>query len=219
MNADSDPGSRPLTCTDARTLISAAADDELSGDEAAILDAHLERCADCRAHADRVAALTRRVRLRPITTDPELVAVVMSRAGRLGRGAWLRPALAWCALLVAAESVRPLLLGELAGTPTHVARHVGASGVALAVAFASVAWRPHRAAGLLPFVAALLMATLAATLLDTASGSRRPGAEYVHLAEVVGMVLLWLVAGSPGWDRVRRWLPLVRHRGATPSTR
>jgi predicted anti-sigma-YlaC factor YlaD len=216
---DSDPGMRPLPCADARALISAAADDELSVDETASLDAHVERCLDCTDYADGVAALTRSVRLRPFTTDPELVARAMAGAGRLGRGAWLRPALAWCSVLVGAESARPLLFGELAGTPTHVARHIGASGLALAVAFVSVTWRPHRAAGLLPFVAALLVATLAATLLDTVSGSRRAGAEYVHVAEVVGMLLLWLIAGSPGWERVRRWFPTIKHGGATPSTR
>jgi predicted anti-sigma-YlaC factor YlaD len=218
MTATSDPGSRPLACADARSLISAAADDELAPDETAVLDAHLADCAGCRAYIDHVASLKRHVRLRPITTEPELVAHVMSRAGRLKRGTWLRPALAWCSVLVAAESAGPLVFGELAGTPTHVARHLGASGLALAVGFVSVAWRPQRAAGMLPFGVALLAATLVATLLDTVSGSRQPGAELVHVAEVVGMVLLWMIAGSPGWERICRWFPSIRHGGATPST-
>ncbi len=199
----------PLTCLDARPLISADADDELGSAERALLGAHLEHCADCGRYADQVAGLARTVRVRRIDTDPEFVARVVERAARarLGRGAWLRPALAWCGVMVAAESVRPFIWGQLAGSSTHVARHVGASALALAVAFLAAAWRPDRAAGMLPFVGALLCSTVVATVLDTVFGTRSAGAEYVHVAEVVGMVLLWVIAGSPGWDRVRRAAP------------
>ena len=59
----------------------------------------------------------------------------------------MRPALAWCGVVIGAQSMRPLLLGEADGAPTHVARHVGAAGLALAIGFVFAALRPRRAAG------------------------------------------------------------------------
>ncbi len=185
-------------------LISAATDDELHGDEHGRLEDHLEICPRCRRHADAVASLTRAVRLRPAQVERGFVTRLMnrSRPARLGRGGWLRPALAWCGLVLAILSVRPLVLADVDGAATHVARHVGASSLALAVGLLYAAWRPHRAFGLLPLVGALLATTLLSTLLDTLNGSQSVMSEAVHIVEMVGLVLLWLVAGSPGWERV-----------------
>lgn len=194
-----------VSCDRAEEMISAAADDELDRAEVQRLDGHLAGCADCAAFADSVAALNRSVRLRPVDTRPDFVERVMIRAdgARLGRGAWVRPALAWCGVVVAVQAVPPLFLAELDGAATHIARHVGASALALAIGFLFAAWRPHRAAGMLPFVAALLATTIVAATLDTVTGERSAVAESVHVAEIVGLVLLWMVAGSPGWERVR----------------
>ncbi len=194
-----------LSCSTARELISAAADDELDQPGRLAMQGHVDGCAECAAYVDEVALLTRSVRLRPLDARVDFVERVMARstAARLGRGAWVRPALAWCGLVVAAQSVSPLVFADMDGTPTHVARHVGASALALAIGFLYVAWRPQRAAGLLPFGAALLATTLVGAILDTAAGNRTAVAETTHLAELVGLVLLWLVAGSPGWDKVR----------------
>jgi predicted anti-sigma-YlaC factor YlaD len=210
------------SCTDFRELISASADDELSAVDQARLDGHLVGCAECDAFVEQVARLTRLSRMRSVLPEADLVERVMARATppRLGRGAWVRPALAWCGVVVAVQSMRPLLFGELAGTPTHVARHVGASALALAVGFLYAARRPHKAYGLLPLVGGLLITTLFGALLDVLDGARRPAAEAVHLAELVGIVLLWLVAGSPGLDRLtmqfRRRRPPPADRLAHP---
>ena len=142
-----------------------------------------------------------------------------SRPERLGRGGWLRPALAWCGVLIALQSVRPLVFADLDGAPTHIARHAGASALALAIGLVYAAWRPHRAFGLLPFVGALLLTTLVSTVLDTIDGNRSALSEAVHVAEIVGLVLLWMVAGSPGWDRLDDRLRLLRrHQGAARPT-
>ncbi len=202
-------------------LVSAAADDELGHDDEARLADHVAACAACRLHADRVAALTRSMRVRSVDVEPGFAARVIERVPtvRLGRGAWLRPALAWCGLVIGATAVRPLLFAELDGAPTHVARHVGASASALAIGLLYVAWRPHRAFGLLPFVAALMATTLVSAALDTASGARSPLSEAVHVVELIGMILLWMVAGSPGWERVRRAVRAIRReRGVAQPT-
>lgn len=208
----------PIDCEWARELASAAADDELRPDEDRRLLAHLAGCADCRAHVDRLAALTRTIRLRPVAVERDLAATILARAHppRLGRGGWMRPALAWVGIVVVAQSIGPLVLGDIDGTPTHVARHVGASALALGVGLLYAAWRPVRAFGLLPLVAALFAATVIAAVLDTLSGARTAVAESVHLAELAGMALLWFVAGSPGWDRVRDGARSFRRGGGVP---
>ena len=122
----------------------------------------------------------------------------------------MRPALAWCGLVIAVLSLRPLILAEIDGVPTHIARHVGASSLALAVGLLYAAWRPHRAFGLLPLVGALLATTLLSAVLDTVDGSQSLVAEAVHIIEMIGLVLLWMVAGSPGWDRVGHGLRSLR---------
>jgi predicted anti-sigma-YlaC factor YlaD len=200
------------TCEEARVLISAATDDELRGDEHGRLEAHLGICPPCRRHADAVATLTRAIRLRPAQVELGFVTRLMNRSrdARLGRGGWLRPALAWCGLVIAILSVRPLVLADVDGATTHVARHVGASSLALAVGLLYAAWRPHRAFGLLPLVGALLATTLLSTLLDTLDGSRSVVSEAVHIVEMVGLVLLWMVAGSPGWERLAEAIRSVK---------
>lgn len=130
----------------------------------------------------------------------------------------MRPALAWCGLLVAAQSIAPLVFGDADGAPTHVARHVGASSLALAVGFVYIAWRPHRAFGMLPYVGALLAAMAIGAAIDVLGGDRSPLSEAVHLSESVGMVLLWMIAGSPGWDRVERTVRTTRRRGAVVTS-
>ena len=198
-----------LDCDTAREFISASADGELDTHNERRLGVHLDGCVECTAYAERVASLTRSVRLRPLEASPQFVDRVLARSAtaRLGRGAWLRPALAWCGIVLAVQAVPPLVFAELDGAATHVARHVGASALALAIGFLFVAWRPQRAAGLLPFVAALLATTLVGAVLDTVNGERSALAEATHLAELVGLVLLWMVAGSPGWERLRSLVP------------
>ena len=205
-------------CSVARELASAAADDELTPDEEAGLAAHLEACADCAAYADELAILTRSIRLRPVAPRVDLTDAILarSRPPRLGRGGWMRPALAWVGAVIAAQSVGPLVFGDIDGTPTHVARHVGASALALAIGLLYAAWRPTRAFGLLPFVVALFAATLAAAVLDTFAGEQTAGAEAVHLTELIGMMLLWFVAGSPGWERARDVVRSIRPGGGVP---
>lgn len=191
-----------IACDDAHVLLSVAADDEATRHEQHTLDQHLDGCADCTSLAERLAVVDRRVRLRPAEPVPDLVMAVTSRVrpAVLGRGGWMRPGLAWVAVVLFAQNIVPLVFGETDGAETHLARHLGAFGVALAIGFAYVAWRPHRAFGMLPFVGALVVTMLASTGFDLADGGRSAVAEATHLAELAGLALLWMIAGSPGWN-------------------
>lgn len=190
-------------CDDIRDTMSALVDGEADRNDASLVDEHLAVCANCRAHADQLARLGRLVRVRPAEPVPDLVAAVVarSRPARLGRGGWMRPALAWVAVVMLAQSLPALVLGEASGTSPHLARHLGAFGAALALGFAFAAWKPHRAFGLLPFTAALVGTTVVSVVADIATGSRTPLAELVHITEVAGLTLLWMIAGAPGWRR------------------
>lgn len=217
--SESDAHFEPILCNDAHELLSVVADDEATRYERGTLDAHLDDCTDCTSLAERMHAVDRRVRLRPAEPVPDLVMAVTSRAHAavLGRGGWMRPALAWVAVVLFAQNVMPLVFGRTEGAETHLARHLGAFGVALAIGFAYVALRPHRAFGMLPFVVALVVSTTASTGFDLLDGGRSALAETAHLAELAGLALLWMIAGSPGWhgwtetrDRIGDRLHLLR---------
>ena len=193
--------------------MSAMADGEAERDDAARVDTHLTHCTGCRQYSERLDRLDRLVRIRPAEPVPDLVAAVVarSRPARLGRGGWMRPALGWVAVIMLVQSLPALVLGEESGTSAHLARHLGAFGAALAIGFAFAAWKPHRAFGLLPFTAALVATTSVSVVADIIAGSRTPLAELVHVTEITGLVLLWMIAGSPGWRRrSRTWRRLSR---------
>jgi anti-sigma factor RsiW len=201
-----------VNCDQARELLSAAADGEAHLDERRAVHRHVDSCPSCAAHAADIIAIDRLVRVRPAEDVPDLVRAVTTRTrpARLGRGGWLRPALAWLAVVIAAQNLPALVLGNSAGTDAHVSRHLGAFGVALAVGFAFAAWKPQRAFGLLPLVGALVVTMVLSTAFDVLDGGRSALAESVHVTELVGLALLWMIAGSPGWHGLPRRLRSAR---------
>ena len=82
-------------------------------------------------------------------------------------------------------------------------------GRPLAVGFLFAAWRPLRAVGLLPFVAALAAGLVGTTIMDVMNRRAVALVETTHLLELVGALLLWLLTITPHRRRVRRAYQLV----------
>ncbi len=97
-----------------------------------------------------------------------------------------------------------LVLGDDAGASVHVARELGSFHLSLAVGFLVVAWRPGRAAGLLPVVAVLAACLTVTGVVDVAAGRTPVVTETHHLLDLLGLGLVWLLA-----DPTRRSRPAV----------
>jgi predicted anti-sigma-YlaC factor YlaD len=103
-------------------------------------------------------------------------------------------------------SVPALVLGDDASLPVHTARHLGSFGAALAVGFVYVAWKPERVHGLLLVLTALVACLVGTSIADVLGGTTPALAEAQHLAEIVGVAAMWLLA-HPSTLRARRIVP------------
>lgn len=163
-----------------------------------VIEQHLRTCAPCRAFAASGTQM-------PDLT-PRIVAVAKEEgAVRPFHASPIRLALVGVALVQLAFAVPTLLFGSDEGAPVHIAHEVGAWDLALAVGFLFAAWRPLRAVGMLPFVAALSAGLLLTAVVDIANGKTPALLELTHVLELVGTALLWMLT-SP---RPRRVLQIV----------
>lgn len=189
-----------MRCSRFRTAISSRLDGEDPGVDADALDAHAGECADCRAYAVAAEDVTRAVRVAAAPPVPDLTPAILAAIAAERAAAdepaserALRWVLAAIGLLQIAIAVPALILGEDADLPVHLARHFGSFEVALGVGFLFAAWKPQRAAGILPVVAALVVCLVGSSLLDVMSGSTAAGPEVHHATDIAGLVVIWLL--------------------------
>ncbi len=195
-----------MECDAARDAYSALLDGELSAMATRSLDAHLAECSRCAAFAAAADQVQRSVRVRPAESVPDLTDAILARVHppRLGRGEWIRWALVAVALTQLTLALPALVLADETGTTAHEARHIGAMSAALALGLLYTAWRPQRAYGVLPIVAALAAIMVATAAIDATRNVTPLLGESTHVVELVGFVLVWLLAGSPGAPTFRR---------------
>jgi predicted anti-sigma-YlaC factor YlaD len=197
-------------CDDIFELISAELDGELPDHESSRLHAHLNGCAPCTLLTTKLARQHRLFRVQPAERIPDIAArvVAVAHPPRVGRRGWIRQSLATLGIFELVVSIPALVFGNDSDAPVHVARHVGSLGAALGFALLYAAWKPTRAYGLLPFVSALAVFMTASSVLDVFFGQASFWMETTHLVELVGMLLVWLLAGSPRprIPRIRRSL-------------
>ena len=185
--------------------ISALADGEDPGIDVRLVEAHVARCSACRAFRVGVEAMRRNTLVSEAPVMPDLskrvarLGALADRASAWGAG---RVLLAVLAIQIAVLSLPSLVLGEQADTPTHEARHLGAFGVAYAVALLVVVVRPARARSILPVAATLAGALLITAMVDIVQGRVPLSGEAVHLPELISVVLVWVLATPAGRRRV-----------------
>lgn len=191
-------------------MLSVLLDDEahpgLERDAVDAARAHVASCADCAVWEEAAFALKRRLALRTATQTPDFTGVIMARAGvpQLGRGEWLRSLLGAISIVLFVRNMPLLVFGDQSGVGEHAGRHLGAFGVALAIGLGYAALRPERAVGLLPLAGAFGVALLVTGVIDTATGSSGLLDEALHLLELAGVVVLWVISGGP-WRLREQW--------------
>lgn len=168
------------------------------------VDTHLAWCAECQAWRADVVALAHRIDLHCSDPVPDLSATVLAAlaeedavaetAARLDALRPWRIGLATLGVLQLLLAIPVLLFGSEPGAGVHVAREMGSFDVALAVGFLFAAWRPARAWGMVPLVAALAGCLALTSAIDVSEGRAAMGAETLHLTHVVGLVMLWTLA-------------------------
>jgi predicted anti-sigma-YlaC factor YlaD len=193
-----------MDCDRCQDALSSAMDGEDPGlDEAAVRE-HVASCPACAAFETGAATLHRAARVTAADSVPDLSGPILRSIGAEpssvavdDRTRFLRISLAVIGAIQLGMAVPALVLGDDAGLPTHVARHLGSFALALGVGLLVVAWRPDRAAGVLPVVGALVLCLVGSSVLDIAQGNAVPGAEVGHAPELVGLVAVWLLTRLP----------------------
>jgi predicted anti-sigma-YlaC factor YlaD len=199
---------RNMDCENYRLGISARLDGEDAGVDEAALAWHLASCEACRRFEAEAIHLTRAVRVASTEPTPDLAPTIMAavnreRAAASGRfdPQALRAGLITLAVVQMLLALPVLLLGRDAGAPVHIAREVGSFDFALAVGFLFVGWRPVRAYGMLPLVAALVACLGITTAVDLARGTATLLGESAHLLDLLGLAAVWELARTDGPPR------------------
>jgi predicted anti-sigma-YlaC factor YlaD len=200
-----------MECRTIREACSALLDGEDANLPAPVVTDHLHSCGSCRHFVEDARALRQAIR-HEVPEAPDLSSRILAAAReqrhpRLREVTTLRLGLVAVAVAQLALAVPGLLYGNDDGAPIHIAHEVGAWDLALAIGFLFAAWRPLRAVGLLPFVAALSAGLVLTAVVDVVHGRAVALTETTHLLELLGTVLLWMLA-SPR-PSVRRELQLV----------
>jgi predicted anti-sigma-YlaC factor YlaD len=186
-----------MRCDQSRDLVSARLDGEATADELGALDRHLASCPSCREFAAAATRLDRATRLTPADAVPDLTASVMAAHPQPAAAAQ-REVARWSLAIVAAAqlllALPALLTGTGANAPVHTTRELGSWSVALAAGLLVAAWQPARARGMLPLGLVLVGVLAAGAAVDVVGGRTGGGGEAIHLLELAGVALLWLLA-------------------------
>lgn len=193
-----------MECERYRHALSARMDGEATGVEPALLTHHLGTCSACRNWEHEAAGVARAVRVGSADAIPDLTPAILAAIGREPAPALrgvlaLRFALAAVALTTVFFNGRELFFDDYGG---HVGRELGSFELALGIGFAAAAWRPVRAFGMLPIVAAFMVLLV----VTTAANGDAYGAmvtELVHALQLAGGVLLWALSRALPQPRTR----------------
>lgn len=204
-----------MTCDPWLEAISARADGESPTIDGRLLDSHIATCASCRAFADNIHDL-RRAAAVDLAVPVDDISGRIVKAARLAdrNSVWwvLRLGLGVVSVQVIVLSAPALFLGHSSGSDAHSARHLGSFAVAYAIGLLVVALRPAKARGMLPLAGALAGCLAITAIIDISDGHVPAVTEFHHIPEIIGLVLVWLLArpAKLAGTSVRRALPRLR---------
>jgi predicted anti-sigma-YlaC factor YlaD len=181
-----------MDCDSIRAALSAGLDGEDPGVRDEVTDAHLARCAHCRAWQQRAHAITRRVRLGGHVLSHDLAPQVLAAlpGPRSRTPVLLRAGLLAVALTQLGMTVPVLVLGHDPGAGQHAAHELGSFNLALAIAFAVGAVRPVLSAGLAWPCGIAALGLAGTAVVDMAAGQTFGAGEWQHLVALAGALLL-----------------------------
>ena len=139
-----------------------------------------------------MATVDRMTRLTPAEPVPDLTAAILAAHAPNPR----REAARW-SLVVVATAQLLLALPSLFvsdGSAVHTTRELGSWSAALAIGLLVAAWQPARARGMLPLGLVLAGVLTLGALVDIAAGTTAGASESIHLLEIAGIALVWLLA-------------------------
>jgi predicted anti-sigma-YlaC factor YlaD len=189
-----------MRCSDIREAVSARLDGEDPAVPPSDVEAHLATCDDCRTWvvgAEVLAGAVERAPRDHPSLDPALLAALTAppddaRSGLLGTGEW-RAVLALIGLFQVVVAWPGVLLHD-GHASVHLAHELTAWDMGLAVGFLLAALLPARAWGMLPLAVVLVSCMTVTSALDAISGHALLGRELVHLLELAGLGVLWVLA-------------------------
>ena len=195
-----------MDCSTYREILSAGLDGEAGALELDAATHHASFCAACSAWLEAATSVTRAARLSPADDVPDLTASILT-ASPVAPPPLGPDGLPVARVGLALVALAQLLIGQeslldAAGIAAHLSREQGVWEVALAIGFATAAWRPRRAAGLVPLVTALVAGLLVTGSIDAADGTVAMLGEGHHLVALVGLALL--IASTRLSDAPRR---------------
>jgi predicted anti-sigma-YlaC factor YlaD len=184
-----------MVCESWQELISA----EVDGEAVPSVDvaAHLRSCATCRAFSENAHRMRRATSVRPALPMVDVSWSVRRAIEADDRASvwWVvRAGLIVVGLQITVLNLPALVLGHSEGSSAHAARHLGSFAIAYAVGLFVVAARPAKARGLLPLTAALAVCLVVTAIADSIDGEASVLGELTHLPEVVGVILVWMMA-------------------------
>lgn len=193
-----------MECEQCREALSARLDGAPEPVPAVQTDGHLAGCPECRDWQRRAAAVTRRLRVRPVASGPDLADAVLARAWppRTAAGRGARIALAVVAAGQLALAVAQLFgwhAGMLAPSPApgdmsaHLFDESTAWNLALGIGMAWVAWRARASAGVVPVFGGFLAVLTAFCVRDLAAGQVTAARLAEHGLLLLGFSLLLVV--------------------------
>lgn len=190
-----------MECENYRLAISARLDGEDAGVDDASLAWHLAGCEPCRRYEGEAIALGRAVHVIATEPAPDLAPAVMAainservaRSRRFDPQA-LRAGLVALAVVQMLLALPVLLFGREAGASVHIARELGSFDFAIAIGFLFVAWKPVRAYGMLPMVAAVVTCLGLSSGIDLVRGTASVLDESAHLLDLFGLAAVWELA-------------------------